>query len=58
MARADLQRNKDEAMAGRMKKLGIRRLTGNCPICHQPVSLNRMYEHVATRCGARDKKGV
>lgn len=34
---ADKQKN--QAMAERMKRLGIKRLTGRCPVCYRIVAL-------------------
>ena len=44
---AGQRRNKDTAMAARMKKLGIKRTSQKCPICYQTVSLSTYGIHIA-----------
>lgn len=34
------------AMAKYLAAKGIHRTSGNCPICHNNVSLNRMGDHI------------
>lgn len=38
-ARGSSNRAKNQAMAERMRRLGIRRLTGRCPVCYRIVAL-------------------
>lgn len=45
---AGLRRAKDANMAAAMKKAGIERREGRCPICHTLKSLGGMYNHIAT----------
>lgn len=54
--------NKDKEMAAYMKKAGIDRHTGRCPICNALVSVNRkareaittgMYQHIVVCRGRR-----
>ena len=46
MALAD-RRNKDQAMAARMKMLGTIRTTARCPLCNGIVHPERMYQHIS-----------
>ena len=41
-------RNRDKEMAAYLKERGIRRTSGNCPICHRGVSLNNLQNHIVT----------
>lgn len=38
-ARGQSTKAKNQAMAERMKRLGIRRTTGRCPVCNRIVAL-------------------
>jgi uncharacterized protein with PIN domain len=40
-------REKDQAMAARMKQDGVKRDVARCPICNKVVSLNQYPVHVA-----------
>ena len=45
----DLRRKKDEAMAARLKKLGIERTTGRCALCYRIIavtSAKSRYTHI------------
>lgn len=48
---AGRNRQKNGEMAANMKKLGIRRTHGNCPICHGPMRIP-LGSH---RCKSRQK---
>lgn len=52
MGRAE-RRTKDQAMANRMKDLGIQRTTGQCPVCHKTVGNGgkSLISHFVTSCG-------
>ena len=45
---------KDKAMAARLKKEGVTRTVGNCPICHNSISLRLLPTHVM-KCKGRRK---
>jgi hypothetical protein len=40
-------REKDQAMAARLKAEGVKREVARCPICNKVVSLVHLYTHVA-----------
>ena len=41
-------RNKNMAMASRMKREGIVRTVARCPVCNGMVGINRLYTHIVT----------
>lgn len=47
-ARGSSTRNKNMAMAARMKAEGVRRNVARCPICYRIVSLSGLYHHIVT----------
>lgn len=53
MALAD-RRNKDQAMAARMKSLKIDRTDMRCPMCHAVIAQVKLMAHLAT-CGGQQK---
>lgn len=40
------QQERNMHMASEMKRLGITRTTGRCPICHHVVALRGMFNHI------------
>lgn len=44
------RRQKDSAMASRMKQEGVERRTGRCPICYSLIALDKLEGHIALRC--------
>lgn len=54
MSLAD-RRNKDQAMAARLKSQGVERREARCPLCHSIVSLERLPSHLNV-CAARGEK--
>lgn len=44
-------RNKNVAMAARMKSEGIVRKVARCPICNKVVGLSGIYTHIVTHGG-------
>lgn len=46
-AKKQNKRAKDQAMAAAMKKDGVERKVGRCPICGGVVALNRLADHVS-----------
>jgi len=55
--RAGITRTKNQAMAARMKALGIERTTGRCPVCYKMVQNARMQHHMGYECGRSDGGG-
>jgi hypothetical protein len=47
-ASAGNTRAKDQARAAALKKAGIERTSGRCPICNAIVSTNSFQNHIAT----------
>ena len=47
------QREKDKAMAARMKREGVVRKFARCPICYSLKPLKSFYNHIST-CGGRN----
>lgn len=48
--RGQSNKAKNQAMAERMKRLGIRRLTGRCPVCYRIVGLPLERHLVGGNC--------
>lgn len=44
---ASKNREKDQAMAARLKKDNVKRDSGRCPICSKVVSLGQLQTHIA-----------
>ncbi len=42
--------NKDKERASYLKKHGVRRTTGRCPLCYRTIALDRMHNHIAVGC--------
>jgi len=42
------QRNKDKAMAARLKKEGVKRTRARCPVCNRVVNVKGIYQHIVT----------
>lgn len=42
------RRAKDQEMASRMKKEGVRRSSARCPICHSLIAMNSLYFHICS----------
>lgn len=42
---------KDQEMAARMKKEGVKRHTMQCPICYKLISIDQSYAHLAFHGG-------
>ena len=42
------RRERDQRMAQELKKRGVGRDYGRCPICNSIVSLKQVYNHIAT----------
>jgi hypothetical protein len=49
-ARGSATRTKNQAMAERMKRLGIRRTTARCPVCYRIVSIPMDRHFVGGNC--------
>lgn len=47
MAASSQRREKDQAMAARLKADGVKREVLRCPICSEIVSIERAYAHIA-----------
>lgn len=43
---AGRRRAKDSAMAAELARLGVKRTTCNCPVCHKLVSMDRLPAHL------------
>ncbi len=41
---------KDKEHASYLKKHGVRRTTGRCPLCYKMIALERMHNHIAVGC--------
>lgn len=50
------RRAKDAAMAADLKARGVKRTTGNCPICHRVVPNDGL--HVTIQCKGPRRKGT
>lgn len=49
---------KDKEMASRMKREGVERRSGKCPICQGLIPMARIYIHVTAQCkGPAVRKG-
>ena len=44
-------RNKDIAMAARLKADGVKRKVARCPICNKVVNIKGLYTHIITCSG-------
>lgn len=50
------KRAQDQARAAEMKRLGIERTTGRCPVCYALVNADFLMSGMAThRCGNDEK---
>ena len=53
MANTDKRGNrstKDKGRASYLKKHGVCRTTGRCPLCYKMIALDRMHNHIAVGC--------
>ncbi len=53
MANTDKRGNrssKDKERAAYLKRHGVRRTTGRCPLCYRFIALDRMHNHIAVGC--------
>ena len=41
---------KDKERAAYLKKHGVRRIIGRCPLCYRMIALDRMHNHIAVGC--------
>lgn len=45
---ANIRSQKDKEMAAYMKRMGVKRTTARCPICHKLVNLGSLSNHIFT----------
>lgn len=45
-----IRSTKDKEHAAYLKKHGVRRTIGRCPLCYRMIALDRMHNHIAVGC--------